>query len=607
MHRRIHELWPTFVATAGLFLVFVGERVFTGDDSTRFALAGLGGAALVAAIGWRAKEWSIADADRRRVSTLILACTAGLGAAVLMYALIPGVFHGDSSASERIRGVLWAMWPIVLVSSLVPLVAIEFATASVAYIDRYEHARVRRSLERGLALALLLSSLFLANYIANRHDEKWDLSAGNQATASDVTQRAIRDLTKPVEVYLFFPRASDVAETVARYFEPLTRSNSNLTIKTIDHALASELSKKAKVTENGYVAILHGEASEKIRVGEKMQTARSNLRRFDQNFLKALITVTTSKKVAYFTHGHDERADKAPHEDDKRAAVNVLRRQLESWQFTVKNFGIAEGSTSEVPKDASILFVMGPEKPLLEAEIDTLKRYVDRGGRLFVALEGEREGDPMAGLLSAYGLTFDKTILANVVSNAPLTKTDEDKVLIWTNKYSSHASVTTMTRNEKLATVFNRSGSLAALDGKIENIKTDMVITAVPDTFADTDGDMAFDEGERKDKLGLAAAVTRTSTTGKKELEGRVFILSDVDVVADDFIKLIKGNVLLMADIVYWLQLTQDPIIPTIEEKDVKIVHRKDQDALLFYGTTFGVPILVMGAGMFQIRRRRRS
>jgi hypothetical protein len=605
MTKRIHELWPTWSVIVALLVLFVGERTYSADETVRMACAAVATACLLAAIGWRAKEMSAAREGTRSVATLIFGVTLSVAIGVALYALIPGVFHGDSSASERIRGVLWVLWPIVVICSVLPMIAIEFAVAPVAYIDRYEQERVRRSFTRSLSLGLLLSCVFVGNYLAVRHEKKWDLSAGNKATASDVTQRAIRDLTKPVKVVLFFPRANDVAEIVQSYFEPLKKLNPKLEVQTVDHALASELAKETKVTENGYIAIMQEKNSDKLRVGTEERTARSNLRRFDQNFLKSLIKVTTTKKVAYFTNGHDERADKSAREEDKRPTVKNLRRQLEAWQFTVKTLGVAEGLASEIPNDAAIVFIMGPEKPFLDAEIETLKKFVARGGRVLLTMEGEREGDPMTGFLSAYGLTFDKTLLANERTNAPLTKTKADRSFIWSNKYSSHAAVTTMTRNDKLATVFHKAGSLSAAKEAIDKTKTEMVLTGVPDTFADADGDLELDDGEKRDRVGLVAAVTKTSTTGKKENEGRVVVVADTDVFGDDLISLIQGNVFLTADLVYWLQLVQDPVIPTVEEKDVKIVHRKEEDALLFYGTTFGVPALILLAGFFIIRRRR--
>jgi len=39
--------------------------------------------------------------------------------------------------------------------------------------------------------------------------------------------------------------------------------------------------------------------------------------------------------------------------------------------------------------------------------------------------------------------------------------------------------------------------------------------------------------------------------------------------------------------------------------EDIKIIHRKEEDVAVFYGTTFGVPLLVLGLGWLAQRRRR--
>ncbi len=606
MGKRIHQAWPTWALTIGAVLAFFGERVFSASESSRAGLAAVAAIAVVAALGVRFNEFAKGSADKKPVGRLLLILSAGVAMSLVLYALIPLVFHGDSSASQRLRAVLWALWPITMLCSLLPLIAIELSVGSVAYIDRYEHHRIRTTLERTLSLGLLIASLFLVNFLAKRHNTKWDFSSGSTAKASPQTQRAVRDLTKPVKVILFFPKANEVAESVQRYFEPLKGLGKNITVQQVDHALASDLAKDTKVTENGYVALLHDKASEKIRVGTKATSARSNLRRFDQNVLKALIKVTTSKKVAYFTKGHDERATATPHKDDKRDPIKLIKRQLEAWQYRVKPLGVAEGLGNKIPDDATVVFIMGPERPFLKAEAQTIVNGLKRGVRFFIALEGERDGDVLKEILDPMGLEFNKSILANERSHAPLTKTLADHNSIWSNKYSSHASVTTMTRNNRLATLFSKTGSLKKLKGKRDKIKSTMVLTAVDDTFADLNGDLRFNkETEKKERFGLAAAVVHTSTTGKKNDEGRAFILSDIDVMSDKLLKLSQGNGVLFGDIIYWLQVTEEPIVPTIAEKDVRIVHKKEEDDLIFYGTTFAVPALLIALGAFMNRRRR--
>jgi hypothetical protein len=47
-------------------------------------------------------------------------------------------------------------------------------------------------------------------------------------------------------------------------------------------------------------------------------------------------------------------------------------------------------------------------------------------------------------------------------------------------------------------------------------------------------------------------------------------------------------------------------VVTVDDDEDVKIVHRKDEDLAVFYGTTFGIPGLVLLLG-FIVRRRRRG
>lgn len=613
MERRIHQLWPSWAALVGLVLVFIGERIFDGSP-TRLVFAISGAAALTVAVGARAQAYLAsaggdpASADRKPVLRTLLLCTTGIATSMVLYVLVVAVFTGDDSASERMRGVLWALWPVVLAVSGLPLLFVETAVAPVAFIDRYERAHVRRSAIRGLSLALFLACLFVGNYLAVRHVKKLELGAGHSATASEQTRNIVRDLTKKVRVVLFFPRANDVAERMKNYFAPLAALNENLEFEQIDHALAFEQAKEAGVTDNGYVALFHEGNHEKIRVGTQERSARGALRRFDNNFVKKLIQVTTSEKTAYFFKGHDERPFDTPRSDDKRPALRKLKTQLEAWQYKVKPFSVAEGSTAELPKDADLIFIVGPEKPFLDAEIEVLTRALDDGVRMFIALEAERTGDPLDALLAPLGLKFEKTPLAATASKVPVTRTAADQSFVFSNQFSTHASVTTMTRNTgKIAAILFKPGALTAQKSPRERVKTKIVLRARKDTYADENDNLRRDPAEKADAFALAAAVTVTSTSGDKKKESRVFVLADADVMSDELFTLLPGNVYFLLDIVRWLQRDAETFVPTSSEDDVKIVHKGTEDALVFYGTTVGVPVLILMAGAFATRRRRRA
>lgn len=610
MSPRIHKAWSLWATLGGLALIFVGERVLDGYEAVRYVALGVGSAGLLAALGMRFVEMGSASGEAKRIRTMLLAGTAGVLVALGIYAVIPLALEGAENA--RTRGLLWVVWPIVMACSLGPLVAIELAVMPTARAAGYEPRRVQRAFERGLALALFVSVLFVGNWLAERHDAKKDFSFGRQAAATDATKSMVEALSKPVTVTLFFPKANDVAEVLDHYFESLEGLSGNLTVRRLDQALAMEEASAASVNENGYVDVAHEKSHEKIRVGLKLRSARSALKSFDSSFAKALIKVARAESVAYFTVGHGERSVK-PTSSDKRPSLRLLSQQLKANQYEIKDLGLAEGLGAQVPRDASIVFIMGPEKPFLPEESATLKRAIDEGVRVLIALEADKKRDdldgsvePLTEVLAALGLTFDPTILVNEQQFVRVTRSEGDKAFIHSNRYSSHASVTTMTRHStKLATLFARSGSLDKLPSPPPGVRVDMVLNALDATFRDSNGNLRFDEGEAKKGFGLAAAVTKTST-GASETDTRAFVIADVDVMTDKYIRY-HGNPYLLADVVYWLRDIKEPVLPTVSEEDVRIVHKRDEDAMWFYGTTVGAPALVLLFGFVWVGRRRWS
>jgi hypothetical protein len=208
--------------------------------------------------------------------------------------------------------------------------------------------------------------------------------------------------------------------------------------------------------------------------------------------------------------------------------------------------------------------------------------------------------------MAELGLKYDPTVLANDQAFVVVNHNDADKQFIYSNHYSSHASVTTMTRNAtKLATLFVRSGSIDRLDKLPDRTRVDVVLHALDATFADKNNNFAFDQGEERKGFGLAAAVTRTTTAADKT-EGRVFVVPCVDTFADTYVRF-QGNPYFWLDIVSWLRDVKDPVLPTVSEEDVRITHKRDEDAIWFYSTTFGAPALVALAGFLGVRRRKRS
>jgi hypothetical protein len=85
--------------------------------------------------------------------------------------------------------------------------------------------------------------------------------------------------------------------------------------------------------------------------------------------------------------------------------------------------------------------------------------------------------------------------------------------------------------------------------------------------------------------------------------EMRAFVTADVDAFSDLVLTNVIGNQILFVDAMRWLVGEESYAGQTNSEEDVRIEHTKQQDLAWFYSTIFGIPALVLAAGVF-VRRR---
>src|SRR5262249_9385583 len=143
------------------------------------------------------------------------------------------------------------------------------------------------------------------------------------------------------------------------------------------------------------------------------------------------------------TAGHGERTFESHGEVDKRPGVRVVRDVLQEQGYVVKTLSAADGLATEVPQDAGVLLAIGPQQPFLPEQTLAITRYLEHGGRLFLALDPEA-GLNMTDLVGPLGLDFKAQTLANDQVFARRVNQPSDRLNIVTGYYSSHPSVTTL-------------------------------------------------------------------------------------------------------------------------------------------------------------------
>jgi hypothetical protein len=450
--------------------------------------------------------------------------------------------------------------------------------------------------------------------VATERDAKADFSYFRVARAGDATQKLVASFTEPVEVYLFFPPASDAADVVVEYFKDLQNGNPRLQVTRLDHALEPVKAKDLGVSGNGTVLIKMGGRKESLFVGTEVEKAKTALRGLDAEVQKRFLQVAKSRRTVYLTGGHGERTQDPSNGMDQRATIEILYKTLQDQNFEVRTLTTAEGLGQEVPKDAAAVFILGPMRAFTEPEAAAIEAYEKHGGRLFIALDPESTVS-FDELVKPLGLSFKPQALAQERSivNVRPPPGQADRINIGTRTYSSHPAVTNLGR-AMTPVVLLGAGGIEELPQHPADLTIDFSIRTLADAWNDANNNFEFDGNkapggdgvETKKAWGVLAAVERRAPSNKQEDAMRVLVLGDSDAIGDLVLQQVPGNQYLVVDGLKWLLGDEQLAGVTNTEVDVPLTRTRQQDTAWFYGTTFFAPLFVVALG-FMARRRQKT
>ncbi|MGH7471357.1 MAG: Gldg family protein, partial [Longimicrobiales bacterium] len=474
-----------------------------------------------------------------------------------------------------------------------------------------DRLRITQMAAAGLTVALAAAFLMLMGWVASERDKTLDLSYFRTASPGSAARQIVESRNAPLRVLLFFPPANEVRDQVLGYFRALDRVAENVTIEEFDRLASPEIAQQFRVTQDGSIVLAYNDRSEIITMPVQWREARQRLRAFDAEVQRALMRVAREERTIYLTVGHGELNDPAssgPLEAAPFRSVDALRRLFGLLNYRVAELGLQGGLGNEVPDDAAMVLVLGPARPFLEPELQSLDRYLSRGGSVLLALEPEGTFQ-LGPLRQRLGIDFHAVRLADDRQHVRLRGNLADRRLIITDRFSSHASLATLGR------VGVGSGMLLMGAGYLEPADStrlpSIVVRSLPSTFADRNGDFEFDEKtEVRKQYSVVAAfdVPRTQQNGDTTATtGRAMVFADAELFSDAVVTSLGLNAALAADAVRWLGREESLGGETTSEEDVPVVHTRAQDIVWFHATLFGAPALVLILGLVGVRRRRRT
>ncbi|MDF1563620.1 MAG: Gldg family protein [Deltaproteobacteria bacterium] len=594
-----------------LLFLYGAERLLGGEGTSAWVVRVIAALSLAGALALRlrARKAATPGTTTHAAQSKLLWLSLGTLGALLLYALsTDAVVDGlalSTEAARRWSGVFGALWPIGVAVTLLPLLLVD--RALVAQPEGLHARRVAVALDVGVVCALVVACVFPLNLIAHRLNDTTDLRYLKTTEVGEATLAVAGSLEEPVRVVLFFPPANEVQRELMPYFERLTGAAELLSLEVADQALQPDLAKNLRVSSNGTIALVKGTGKdadiERINIGQQLDGARQSLKKLDEKVHEKLLKLGRKARVAYFTAGHGEARWSGETEAVRK--IGIFKQVLERLNYRVKELTLDQGLGREIPEDAALVIVAGARRAFLPEEVEALRAYHEGGGKLLVLFDAQSIDDPAAGevfdpgLGPLLGVRFHPEQLHHARDHLVKVNGPTDRALLMTNAYSTHGSVSTLSRNKsRLIFVAPYSGWLETLteQGKL----TTPTIRTRSGAWPDADGNHALNAPEEK-----AAVYVIGTAAENKETGARNAALATLAAVSDAAVPN-EANLQYVVDTVNWLT-GDEALSGTVEsEEDVRIEHSRDEDQAWFYGTSVLVPVIIIVAGLLRVRSRRR-
>jgi ABC-type uncharacterized transport system involved in gliding motility auxiliary subunit len=451
------------------------------------------------------------------------------------------------------------------------------------------------------------------NYIGSRENKRWDLSSGHQFSLSDQTRRVVSSLKGPLKISVYaLPVAPgpgmmgfEEYRDKLREYEYLSK---NVTVDYVDLDKKLAQAKQNQIQTYGTVLFEYQ--------GRTQRVTPSGDKNLEQDLTNGLIKVVTGEqKKVYFTQGHDERDPTA----SDRAGYSAVARFLGNDNYGVEKVMLAE--KRDVPADATVLIAAGPRTDFLPQEIDAMKRYLNKGGKILFLLDPpERPDSPPLTNVTAFLKDWDIDAGRDVVVDP--TGSGNDPFVVLAGSYPSHP----ITEKFRVLTIYPVARSVTPIAGGVQGRNAQKVVETGENYKVETDLKRLMTsgkpEGSPTGRVSVAAAVSApapeapvvTASQDKTAIdkseapkpESRITVFGDSDFAANAFLGF-QGNRDMFLNAVSWLAQQENLIAPIRprEADDRRITLTDSQQARINWLAILVIPGAIMFAGIYNWWQRR--
>ena len=477
-----------------------------------------------------------------------------------------------------------------------------------------------------LAIQIALAALLFAglNFVAFRHFYRWDLSSSMANSLSPESVAHIKNLKKPVEIFMtmrpsFGMAETDAAQEAAAVIKDVSRllsaynyeSGGKISVESVDPILnkkrGGELSARFGSDIENCVVVACGDRFKKLVLSDFYDIedgARTSFKG-EQAVSSAILLVSGAKQnKIYFLQGHGELK---PFSIDSSSGLSEFTNALRSRGYKAEALDLS--GEKEIPKDADMLAIVAPRSLYLPRELDMIKKYLsNRDGKVLMFLGL----GPITGLddiLFDWGMRSDDMLIID----AKESETSSGDMVARTYPQNPHPIVKYLVELA-LPVQFGPSRPVRQdLGAPIDPALTlNVLIASGAESWAESSYKKAknasyIESTDLRGPIPIAMVSSRKSAAdlGLKIGGGRLAVFGDEDFITNGRFNAL-GNSMLALNTVNWMFDDNSAlnVTPRKVQRYVLVLSKGEMKELAWKFSI--LPLAVLAAGLFTYILRRR-
>jgi ABC-type uncharacterized transport system involved in gliding motility auxiliary subunit len=474
----------------------------------------------------------------------------------------------------------------------------------------------RRSTQAGTnALVATLSVLVilgLFNFVAVRNLQRFDLTENQIFSLAPETKQVLKGLRQPVKLYIFSRDRNAQDQVLLDRFKDQTNK---LEIEYVDPQANPVLAQRFAIKNDLINQEVYLERFSKWKnqpVTQLVQRINTQERLSESKLTNGLIRVLSEvQPKVYFLQGHGEKTL-----EPGKSSMSVAAKGLNDRNFQVEALNLAQAG--EVPVDAAVIVIAGPQKPLFEPEVKLLEAFQTAGGSVLVLLD-PRTQTGLDSLLAKWGIKLDDRLAIDGTGIGEQLNLGPAAPIV--QNYSDHP----ITRNfSNMISFYPFARPLEIL--AVPDVRPNPIVLTAPRSWADANPEekpkVRFAEGEdRMGPLPIGVALSRvlataatpnptspnpTATPNSAPAETRMVVFGNTGFAIDGYFnQAINGDVLINS--ISWLSQSdaQPMSVRSRNVKNRRIIPSAGLVQGLFITAVVVVPLLGLIAAIGLWWRRR--